>query len=121
MGDLSKNLSRWEFACPDGCGFDTVDAELVNVLQDVRAHFNKAINITSGCRCEEHNKDVDGTQGSTHLYGKAADFWVTDTSPDEVANYLERKYIGRYGIGRYNGRTHIDVRSNGPARWDKRG
>ena len=43
MGDLSENFSRHEFACKCGCGNDTVDAELIRVLQSVRARFGKPI------------------------------------------------------------------------------
>ena len=43
MGDLSPNLSRHEMACNNGCGFDTVDARLVDVLQDVVDHFENIL------------------------------------------------------------------------------
>ena len=39
MGDLTSNLSRHEFACECGCGFDTVDFELVTVIQKACNHF----------------------------------------------------------------------------------
>ena len=46
MGDLSKNLSRAEFKCNCGaCDYDTVDYELVAVLQDVREFFNRSVAI----------------------------------------------------------------------------
>jgi len=120
MGDLSEHFSRSEFSCKDGCGFDTVDAELITVLEDVRTSFRMPVIINSGCRCEEHNKLANGSEKSQHLKGRAADFRVEGLHPDMVANYLERKYFDRYGIGRYDGRTHIDTRSDGPTRWDKR-
>jgi len=136
MGDLSKNFWRHEFACrggaPDGghpgedCGTDTMDAELIRVLEDVRGHFNQfseerlGISINSGCRCPAHNLNEGGSEGSQHLYGKACDFRMNGVPADAVADYLEKKYPDRYGIGRYHGRTHLDVRSGGPARWDRR-
>ena len=122
MGDLSKNFSRFEFACPCGCGFDTVDAELIRVLEDLRrCLFDHPITINSGCRCEKHNADesVRGTPGSQHLTGKAADIVVEGVSPSMVADCLEDKYPDRYGIGRYPTWTHIDVRSGPPKRWPK--
>ena len=115
MGDLSKNFNRIEFSCRCGCGMDTVDAELVAVVQDVRDHF-EATTINSGCRCEEHNRNEGGGDNSFHLLSKAADIVVEGVGPYRVAFYLENKYPDRYGIGRYKTFTHVDVRS-GKARW----
>ena len=113
-------FQREEFACKCGCGFDTVDYELAEVLDDVRRHFDSPVRINSGCRCISHNHRVGGSSHSTHVDGRAADFIVSGIHEDEVADYLETKYPDKYGIGRYNGRTHIDTRS-GKARWDMRG
>ena len=133
MGDLSKNFSRWEFKCKcqQYCrgSQDTVDYELVKVLEDVRSHFRMiyydrrediSIRITSGNRCTEHNADIGGSETSYHVKCKASDFVVTTVHADEVADYLEEKYPDKYGIGRYDGRTHLDVRSD-IGRWDNRG
>lgn len=114
-----KYFNREEFACKCGCGFDTVDFELAALLDSVREHFNKPIVITSGCRCATHNKAVGGSAKSQHLVGKAVDFIVKEVPEDRVVHYLLTKYPNSYGIGRYNGRTHIDVRDT-IARWDKR-
>lgn len=114
------NFKRDEFACQCGCGFNTVDFELINVLEEMRAYFDKPIYITSGSRCVSHNKSVGGSSRSQHLFGRACDFKVKDTHADIVADYLESKYQAIYGIGRYDGRTHVDTRSGTKARWDER-
>jgi len=116
---LSKNFFREEFACKDGCGKDTVDSELIDVLQDVRDEFLRPVSVNSGNRCEAHNKAVGGSDNSMHLYSKAADIRVGYIDQNKVANYLETKYPDKYGIGRYKDFTHIDVRPN-KARWDLR-
>jgi uncharacterized protein YcbK (DUF882 family) len=114
-------FGRHEFACKCGCGFDVVDVELLAVLEYVRDHFERRpVIITSGCRCEMHNKTVGGSPRSQHLLGKAADFKVVGVHPDAVADWLEQEFPGKYGIGRYDGRTHVDVRG-WKARWDRRG
>lgn len=132
MGDLTKNLSRSEFACECGCGFDTVDIKLLGVIQGSADHFaskrgiDVRIYITGPNRCKDHNEEVGGAADSQHIYARAADYNLFDRhtgeqiDPDLVANYLEQKYSGRYGIGRYSNRTHVDTRTNGPARWDTR-
>ena len=116
MGDLSENFSRWEFACKCKCGFDTVDYDLILVLEDVRNHFDAACTINSGSRCRLHNMAIGGSFGSQHLKSKAVDFKVADVLASDVADYLEEKYQKKYWIGRYEGRTHIDVRKE-KARW----
>lgn len=118
MGNLSKDFSRYEFACNCGCGFDTVDVELIPVVQDLRDHFNKPISITSGCRCVKYNKRVGGAKHSKHMISRAADIQVHATKPKEVADYLEKKYPGKFGIGRYRTFTHVDTRA-GMARWGR--
>jgi len=116
MGKISKNFNRQEFACQCGCGFDTVDVKLVEILQDVRDHFMKPIKINSGCRCVKHNKAVGGSQGSKHVLAKAADFVVEGVHENEVYSYLDDKYSDTLGLGLYKGRTHVDSREH-KARW----
>ena len=132
MGDLTKNLSRHEFACKCKCGFDTADFELVNALQDCADHFAAVdltdirIDITGPNRCAKHNESVGGAINSQHIYGRASDFKLfhrgtgEQVDPDRVADYLDSEYPGRFGRGRYSNRTHFDSRTIGPARWDVR-
>ena len=117
---LSKWFSRSEFECKCQCGWDTVDVELITVLNDVREHFNAAVTINSGTRCPAHNKKIGGSRGSMHIKARAADFKVKGVHADDVADYLEEKYPDQYGIGRYEGRTHIDTKSGEKRRWDER-
>jgi len=113
---LSKHFSRSEFECKCGCGGDTVDYALVEVLENVREYFNKPIVINSGYRCASHNASIGGSSNSQHIRGKAADFRVSGTTEEEVVSYLESLYPNKYGIGIYQGRTHLDVR-DAKARW----
>lgn len=133
MGDISRNLSRYEFECPCGCETDTVDYELVEVLQRTVNDFqvmypdyDVAIHINSGCRCPDYNATIDGASpNSKHTIYRAADFYLYDKKSqahiddDKVYEYLDKIYATRFGIGRYNGRTHLDTRST-KARWDSR-
>lgn len=134
MGDLSTNLSRSEFACKCGCGFDTVDIVLVPALQFVVEHYGfkmkkrMHIEITSGCRCAAHNKAIKGSDGSWHLVSRAADFklyWVNEYGRKvyvpayRVAQFLDSQFPTTYGIGTYDTFTHLDTRAE-KARWDFR-
>ena len=116
MGDLSENFSRHEFACECGCGFDSCDVQLLQILEDIRSHFDRKIKVNSGCRCRRHNDAVDGSDNSLHLVGRAADIMVEGTPSSVVQEYAEQKNVP--GLGRYNSFTHVDSRT-GFARWDK--
>ena len=110
----SAYFKREEFACKCGCGFDTVDFALVSALEKIRLRYGQPITITSGCRCEAHNKAVGGSQNSQHLKGRAADIVVKNVHPDDVAETADILEVG--GIGTYPTFTHIDTRNN-RARW----
>ena len=113
---LSKHFKTREFACKDGCGEHEVLPELIDVLEDVRNHFDRPVIITSGRRCVVHNKRAGGAPKSQHLLGTAADIRVQGIDPSQVYKYLDEKYRGKFGVGKYASFTHIDVRSK-QARW----
>jgi uncharacterized protein YcbK (DUF882 family) len=113
---LNKYFTRKEFECKCGCGMDTVDAELLEVLTDLREHYGQPVYIISGNRCETYNKKIGGARKSQHLHSKAADIFVKDVLPTAVYEYLNRKYPDTYGLGMSTKFTHVDVRSP-KARW----
>lgn len=112
---LSTNFKSTEFDCHgSGCCSQTlIDDKLVEYLQKIRNHFGKSVIISSGYRCEKHNRSVGGATASKHKQGMAADIMVTDVKPAEVAKYAES--IGILGIGLYDTSkdghfVHIDTR-----------
>ena len=110
------NFTRAEFACKCGCGFDTVDHYLAEVLDIVREHFGVPITITSGARCIAHNKAVGGVSTSQHTRGRAADIQVQGVDPADVASYVKESFPS-VSVGTYEIFTHIDTRSTGPSYW----
>ncbi len=111
MSRLSKYFNRSEFSCKCGCGFSTVDVELLRVLELARDYFKKPVKINSACRCENHNIKVGGALHSKHMLGIAADIVVKDIKPQLVYDLLDRHEPNKYGVGNYKTFTHIDVRS----------
>lgn len=107
---LSANFKVKEFACKDGSEKILISAELVEVLQKIRTHFGKPVNINSAYRTEAYNKKVGGVANSQHLYGTAADIVVSGVKASDVANYAETLLPNSGGIGRYSNFTHVDVR-----------
>lgn len=120
MGDLSKNFSKSEFRCKcGGCVPIIPPAELIEVMQHIRDHFGLPVKVHSGHRCVDYNRRVGGANGSKHLTAIACDFTILGVDNDKIQQYALNNYQGKYGIGRYNNFTHVDVRE-GPARWDNR-
>ena len=114
---ISKHFKREEFACNCGCGFDTVDVKLIEILEWLRSTLDDPINVNSGCRCKSHNKEIGGVEHSQHTLGRAADI-TTSLSPQIVADILNTGFGDKVSIGIYNDFVHVDSRSNGGARWD---
>lgn len=113
---LSTNFVSTEFDCHGSgcCPTTLIDDQLVVYLQKIRDHFGKPITITSGYRCETHNRRVGGATGSYHSKGQAADIVVQGITPREVAKYAES--IGILGIGLYETSkdgyfVHVDTRT----------
>lgn len=113
---ISKNFTSNEFDCKgtNCCATTKIDGKLVKYLQKIRDHFGKPVTITSGYRCETHNKKIGGATRSYHSLGQAADIVVSGVSSREVAKYAES--IGILGIGLYETSkdgyfTHVDTRT----------
>ena len=76
--------------------------DLVEILQKIRDHFGKAVNINSAYRTPAKNKQVGGAAYSQHLYGMAADISITPmgnsyeftvTQSDGSSNCLMTIYV----------------------------
>ncbi len=112
---ISDNFNSSEFDCHGkGCCSQTlIDTELVEVLQKARDYFGKPLKVSSGYRCDRHNKAVGGASGSKHRYGMAADIKVEGIAPKKVAQFVEGlgvKGIGLYETDRDGYFVHIDTR-----------
>lgn len=109
---LSNNFKAIEMDCKcSRCKQTLIDDDLIKGLQKIREHFCKALNITSGYRCPEHNKEVGGARASYHMKGMAADVYINGVSPKEIAQYAESTGLFK-GIGRYSNFVHLDTRPN---------
>jgi len=109
--ELAFKLTMGEFACKC-CGQGMAHIKLLLAWEKLRRQLDRAITVTSGFRCIEHNKAVGGESTSQHLYGKALDIKF---NPREMAlvDLIELfTAAGFRGIGRGDGWWHLDTRSS---------
>ena len=115
--DHIRYWSREEFKCQcelyNGPYCDGYPAEpdqtLVELLDDIRAHFGRVAHRSSGLRCPQHNRDSGGVSNSKHLYGKAMDFFIEGVSGEAVRAYADADPRCNYTYvieGQY---VHVDV------------
>ena len=99
--NLSPSFKVREFRCSDNTDPIFIDSELVEILQKIRNHFGKPVNITSGFRTASKNATIkNAAKFSQHLYGKAADIWISGVTVEQIAAYAETLLPNRGGIGR---------------------
>ncbi|RTH72582.1 YcbK family protein [Campylobacter jejuni] len=124
----NKYFKESEFKCKCGkCELpkNVPSDELVDILCEIREHFNSPITINSGYRCAAHNAKVGGAKTSQHTVGSAVDFVVKGVKTKDVYNYVISKYGDRpLGIAfkfnnqdEYAGFVHLDTRGR-KARWE---
>jgi len=108
---LNKYFDTDEFKCKCGkCVSKDIDPNLIPILTDVREHFKSPVIVTSGYRCEEHNKKIGGAKNSYHVKASAVDFVVFGKKVNEVYNYLDDKYPLQYGLINEKTWVHLDTR-----------
>ena len=76
-----SHFARGEMRCPC-CGRGAVALALVLALEDLRSLYGRPVRITSGWRCQTHNREVGGHPQSRHLVGCAADLAPLDRDRD---------------------------------------
>lgn len=106
-----------EFACKDGCGLNCMDPEIVKELNITRHICGFPFYVTSGCRCEPHNKKEGGKKTSAHKkkkdgYCHGVDIKIgTSTRRDKFLEVVyQRRKIGKgfRRIGIHKGFIHVD-------------
>lgn len=122
---LSANFCVKEFACNDGSDKVLIDLKLVDLLQQIRDKFGKAVVISSAYRTASYNTKIGGVSNSQHTKGTASDISIVGVEPLEIAKYVEYLHPNDCGIGVYNNAkngkfVHLDVRAN-RSRWTNYG
>ena len=107
-----KHFEMKEFACPC-CGKVRMDGEFLKTLDMLREICGFPFRITSGYRCEKHNKEIGGVKDSAHVKGLAVDIAVGSSSQRyEIVENGIGLGIGRYGLAKSF--VHIDIDPSKP-------
>lgn len=109
-----KHFSREEFRCKCGgayCGGfpHEPEGQLVRLADTVREHFGEPVIVTSGLRCETHNRNVGGVWNSRHLTGRALDFRVRGKDSNAVLPYVQSLPGVHYAYAIDENHVHMDV------------
>lgn len=108
---LEVPFKESDFACKCGCGkgFPDMSEELLDKLFRARARAGVPFIITSGFRCEEHNRKCGGKPSSAHLRGMAVDVKYPDSrgAYKMLKAFLE---VGFVRLGKHDGQGffHVD-------------
>lgn len=81
-GKALRYFKPHEFACKCrrcGKGFDEMDPTLLAMLDELRHKVGEPLIISSAYRCKEHNSEVGGVSGSSHMKGLAVDIECWDS------------------------------------------
>lgn len=114
---LTRNFSRDELKCPccNACNMSPILLDRLQILRDI---LDRPMTINSGFRCKKHNTEINGTFGSQHLLGNAADISIVGWS-DLKKNKLYKLVdsLEFHGFGKYPTFVHLDTRTGPIARW----
>lgn len=109
MTQVSAHFTEDELNCNCGCGFSILRPAILEKLQFARTLAGFPFNISSWCRCPIHNKNVGGSDTSSHLDGWAIDIDEDDLEKRIIILYcLLRAGFARVGIGINKNLVHVD-------------
>lgn len=106
----AEHFTGKEFRCKDGTKEFLFCTNLIEVLEEIRKHFNKPVIINSGYRTPWWNVRVGGAENSYHCKGMAADIRIKGVSTDKIAKYASEIMKSHGGVIRYKNFVHVDVR-----------
>ena len=116
---LSPHFNVKEFRCKCGKEHDIlISDELIANLEKLYAALDcSKIIVTSGYRCEQHDKNVGGSGSGQHTLGNAADICCYGQDGQPISSKIvcqKAQDIGFTGIANITAAyiyTHVDVRS----------
>ena len=113
-------FTKEEMACRH-CGECEMDETFMSDLDWLREKYGKALRITSGFRCADHNATVSSTgRNGPHTTGRAADISIERTNAYELSKIILRGPFTGVGFAQKGGSRfiHVDtLQENRPTIW----
>ena len=112
---ITKNFTTNEMAC-GCCGKADMDDEFMRVLQSIRDEMQRPLKITSGFRCENHNKKVSSTgKNGPHTFAKAADILISGADAMRLFAVAQKHGVSGVGMSQRGDHAkrfvHLDILS----------
>ena len=106
-----------EFRCPC-CKENDIKRSFALRLDKARRYADAPFVISSGYRCPEHNKEVGGSETSSHLSGLAVDIVVKGSRHRyRIVAGLIQAGFNRIGIGKGFIHVDYDIKKPGMCIW----
>lgn len=80
---MMTHFNITEFECPC-CKQRKMNFDFLELLDKARDLAGIPFIVTSGYRCEKHNKEIHGKKDSAHLRGYAADIFCNDSKHRQI-------------------------------------
>jgi hypothetical protein len=96
LGEMLKSQTAARHGIDNTPYEDEVDNMIAlaeNVLQPVRDHFGRSVNVNSGFRCLELNRKLGSSDRSQHTKGEAADIEIYGVSNYELAEWIKDNLV----------------------------
>jgi len=104
MAAAWPNFVEEEVACRCGCGA-LPDPEIMDVLQSIRNTIGRPLQVSSGARCQKHDKAVGGR--GNHTTGFAVDILADSRLKYLIVREALGEGVTRIGVGKDF--VHLDL------------
>jgi len=119
---MTSCFTHEELACRCGCSILNLSQGFLEKLTTLREYVHHPMSITSGCRCPEHNKAINGKPDSFHLISHPWGCCAVDVSMYGWPSQKRWKFIKTaldqgwsIGLNWQKSFIHLDRRSDYPA------
>lgn len=104
-----QHFSDLEMRCKCGCG-SLPDPAFMAWLEQVRQVYGKPMVVTSGARCEAHNRAVGGEQNSAHCEGMAVDIAIRGAEAMQLVHAALISHVQGIGLKQHGADrfVHLD-------------
>lgn len=82
---------------------------IIELADRARTELKGAGIVSSGLRCNQHNRNVGGVSDSRHLIGKALDLRIEGKSAQQTLAWAQEQPEVRYTYAIDTNYVHIDI------------